>query len=71
MTQKQMILKHLQDYGSITSWESIQEYGATRLSGIIYTLRKEGYNITDEWVYTKNRYGMNTEFKKYILNEAK
>lgn len=26
---KDRILRHLQDYGSITSWEAIQEYGCT------------------------------------------
>ena len=32
ISQKEMILKHLQDYGTITTWEAIKEYGCTRLS---------------------------------------
>ena len=39
------VLKHLQEKGSITSWEAITLYRATRLSGIIFNLREEGYNI--------------------------
>lgn len=39
-TQKSMILKHLKDVGNITSWEAIKEYGATRLSAIIYDFKK-------------------------------
>ena len=27
MTQTQIVLKHLQTYGKITSWEAIEEYG--------------------------------------------
>lgn len=46
MTKKEKVLKHLQTYGTITSWQAFQEYGATRLSGIIFELRKEGYTIS-------------------------
>lgn len=48
-----MILKHLQEFGCITSWEAIMEYGCTRLSQYIYLLRKDGYNITSENVTKK------------------
>lgn len=44
-TQQQQVLKHLQENGSITSWDAIMKYGATRLSGIIFNLRKVGYPI--------------------------
>ena len=40
--QKEAISYHLKEFGSITSLEAIQEYGATRLSSIIYDLRKDG-----------------------------
>lgn len=64
---EERILNHLKDFGSITSWEAIKDYGCTRLSHYIWLLRKE-YNITDETVKTKNRYGDNIHYKKYILN---
>ena len=67
MTQKEMVFKHLKEFGNITSWEAIMEYGATRLSDIIYRLRKDGYDIQGETINTKNRYGENTHFTKYIL----
>ena len=34
------ILKHLDNYGSITSWEAIKEYGCTRLSQYILLAKK-------------------------------
>lgn len=69
MTMKERILRHLIDYGTITSWEAIQEYGCTRLGHYIYLLRRiENYNITDEVIKSKNRYGEHTHFKKYHLN---
>ncbi len=67
-SQKQMILDHLLKNGSITTWDSFEIYGITRLSDRIFTLRKN-YNITDKWIYKKNRYGKKIRFKKYILNQ--
>lgn len=64
---KERILKHLQVYGSITSWEAIMEYGCTRLSQYILLLRKDGYIIDDEWIPSKNRFGESNHYKKYIL----
>ena len=45
-SQKDMILIHLQMYKTITSWEAIDKFRATRLSGIIYNLKQEGHNIS-------------------------
>lgn len=45
ITQRQQILTHLQQKGSITSWEAITLFHATRLSGIIFALKKRGYPI--------------------------
>lgn len=67
MTETLMIEKHLEDKGSITSIEAIQLYGATRLSGIIYNLRKRGYVIDSEWKNGSNRYGGSCRFVEYKL----
>jgi hypothetical protein len=66
-TQKDRVLRHMQDYGSITSWDSFTEYGITRLSAIIFVLKEEGCKFTEEWITSKNRYNEKTQFKKYIL----
>ena len=47
-TKTGKVLAHLQRNGSITSWDAIQMYRATRLSAIIFNLREEGYNILSE-----------------------
>lgn len=62
-----IILRHLLDYETITSWEAIQEYGCSRLSHYIWLLRNHNYIIDDEWIHTINRYGMKVKYKKYIL----
>ena len=69
--QRFRIFRHLKHNGSITSWEAIKEYGVTRLSAVIFDLRKQGWNIGDEWEYSTNRYGEPTRFKRYILKRGK
>ena len=67
MKMETRIWKHLEQHGSITSWEAIKEYGCTRLSQYILLLRKRNLNITDTWEHTKNRYRQSVKYKKYIL----
>jgi hypothetical protein len=45
-TQQQMVLDHMKRNGSITSWDAITDYHITRLSGITFNLRNQGYYIT-------------------------
>lgn len=68
-SQTKMVLKHLQEHGSITSIDAIYLYGATRLSAIIYNLREDGYNIITETMNGINRYGNPTQYAKYILKK--
>ena len=64
------VLNYLKENGSITSWEAIREFGATRLSAIIYNLRyKEGLNIITKNVNDKNRYGDPVSYARYYLEE--
>jgi hypothetical protein len=67
MTQTDAVLEHLEKYGHITSLEAINLYGATRLSDIIYRLRRQGYIIATEPMRVKTRYGTKTNIGKYIL----
>lgn len=71
MTQKERILEHLKKHGSITTWDSFELYGDTRLSDKIYRLKKDNYEFEEEWISKKNRYGKPVSFKKYILKEEK
>lgn len=67
MKMKDRILTWLKDYGSITTWEAIQELGCTRLSEYIRQLRLE-YEIGERWTTTRNRYGEEVRFKTYLFN---
>lgn len=65
-TQKQLIEKHLLEKGKITSWEAFEIYGVTRLSHIIYVLRRK-YDIISISTTKKNRYGHYCTYSTYTL----
>lgn len=70
ITLQDRVLQYMKENGSITSWEAIREFGATRLSAIIYNLRyKEGLNIISKNVNDKNRYGDPVSYARYYLEE--
>lgn len=53
-TQNRMVLEHLKKNGRITSWDAIQKYRVTRLSGRIFDLRRMGYPIRTQIGTTKD-----------------
>ncbi len=65
--QKQEVLRHIKRYGSITSMEAFEKYGITRLSAIIYILRRE-YEIVTIMRTSVNRYGNEVNFAEYRLS---
>lgn len=67
-TKYQQVFEHLHKYGTITSWQAIQQYGATRLSDIIFRMRKAGYDIETKTEVTRDRNGNSCSYAKYILN---
>ena len=66
-TQKEEILKHLTEFGQITSLEAIKEYGVTRLADKVYLLRKDGFNVKTELKKFTNRYGNISSYGIYKL----
>lgn len=67
-TKTNKIKEHLQNYGSITSWEAIQLYKATRLSAVIFNLRKQGFLVTNVWQESINKDGEKTRYVRYELD---
>ena len=67
-TQKDFILAHLKEFGSIEPLTALREYGIFRLASRISDLRKEGYNITKEMQESVSRItGRTVHFAKYTL----
>lgn len=67
-SQLSEVLKYLMTHKrGITSVQAFNLFGVTRLSDIVFRLRKAGYNIITEQITTKNRYGHATTYARYIL----
>lgn len=70
MTQCEKILRHMEDYGSISSLEAVNEYGIMRLASRISDLKRMGVPISKETVKGKNRYGETTSYARYSLDSG-
>ena len=67
ITQKQRIIKYIQDFGSITALEAMKDLGITQLGARIDGLQKDGYSFKKVWERSKNRYGEPVDYKRYYL----
>lgn len=69
ISQKQFVLNYLKtSKHGITAMDA-EKQGIHRLSGIIFNLRKEGYNIESLECRVNNRFGGVSKFSRYILNQ--
>lgn len=67
LSQKEKVLRHLKEVGSITPLDAMREYAIMRLSAIIFNLKDEGYDIKSEIETSKNRFGEKCKFSRYTL----
>ena len=69
-TQRMKILKHLRTHKTgITQAQAYEKYGILRLSGRIFELRDEGYNISTTIIAVKNRDGDTCHVAQYRLEQ--
>ena len=72
MTQKQLILRYIRDFGSITPFQAFSDLGITKLATRISEMRREdGLEFNIESVKKKNRYGNTVVYSKYSMKEDK
>jgi hypothetical protein len=69
VTQRDMVLNYIRQFGSISSWEAYKDLGITQLATRIFELKARGYEFNKERVNTKNRFGKASHYDKYTLVE--
>lgn len=69
-TQRDMILKYIQDNGSITAYEAVKEIGCLQLAARLCELKELGYRFAKTRVHTKNRYGYPCHYDVYRLADS-
>lgn len=67
LTQREMVLQYIKDFGCITSYDAYKELGITQLGARIFELKERGYQFSKTRVATKNRYGETTHYDEYRL----
>lgn len=70
VTKTQLVTDHLIKYGTIDTWTAIDKYRATRLSSIIFNLKKKGYYIVSKDKKGKDSYGNTSTWTEYKLIKA-
>lgn len=65
LSQREMVVRHLEEFGSINPLQAFADYGIMRLGAIIYNLRQEGYTISTELSTGRNRYGNQVHYAVY------
>ena len=61
------LIRYLRTHKGITSMEAFRLFSITRLSGIIYNLKKRGYVFRTITHTTTTRYGKYTQYAEYQL----
>ena len=69
-TQAQRVLDYIDQFGSITQMEALQDLGVMRLASRISDLKKQGYPITSNIEAVKNRYDETCYIKRYSLRDG-
>lgn len=67
---RELVLMHMEKYGSITDEEARQEYGMKRLAARIGELRNMGYPIKTDMFSCKNKRGGVSHFARYSFAEV-
>ena len=65
--QQAAVLAYIIQHDSITSMEAFEHLGVTRLSAVVYNLKKKGYKIKSEPEQVKTRYGATATISRYSL----
>lgn len=69
-TQAEMILKYMEEHGSITQAEAAYALGCFRLSARIYDLKAMGFDIKKEIETEKTRHGTYCTYARYWLKTS-
>lgn len=64
---QQRVFDYMVKFGSITTLQAFVDLGESRLSAMVFELKKKGVNISGERIEVKNRFGEKRWVKKYMI----
>lgn len=69
LTQKEMILQYIRDFGSITPIDAFRDLGITKLATRVSEMKRDGIQFNTVTEKSKNRYGKTCWYARYTLCE--
>lgn len=69
MTQTEKILRHIEEFGSITPVEALQEYGCMRLASRMCDIKRAGYPVRAVMETSRNRHGDPVRYARYSIDQ--
>lgn len=67
MTQKEMVVKYIKDFGSISPMEAFSDLGITKLATRVSELISDGEKIRKQPEKRLNRYGKKCRYMRYTM----
>jgi hypothetical protein len=64
---QQRVFDYMVEFGSISTLQAFNDLGESRLSAMIFELKKKGVHIADERKAVKNRWGESRWIKEYKI----
>lgn len=69
--QADMVLDYIERFGSITPLDAFRDLGVTRLSAVVFDLRRKGHDIETAMESAQNRFGKKTSYARYRMADRK
>lgn len=70
VSQKQMVLDYIREFGSITPIDAFRDLGVTRLAAKVFELKKDGHDIDKVIETGENRFGNRTRYARYSFGKG-
>lgn len=70
VSQKQMVLDYIREFGSITPIDAFRDLGVTRLAAKVFELKKDGHDIEKVIETGKNHFGNRTRYARYSFGKG-
>jgi hypothetical protein len=67
MTQRELVIKYIEDFGSISPMEAFHDLGITKLATVVSLLKRDGYKFNTVMEKSVNRYGKKTHYCRYSM----
>lgn len=68
MTQEDLIIRYINEFGSITPLDAFRDLGITKLATVVSRLKRQGFTFYQHLDFSYNRYGKMCHYMRYWLD---